>query len=112
MTNLEVLKELEISSLQIEVLSDNKGEVVAASTEYWQALRDFDEEYPAISEIIKDYQEEENNKEEKINNSLMRSFVYSGTAAIVGAVCPPLAIASLVGVGLTMFGLLNRNPNK
>ena len=114
MTNLEIaVHELEASSLQIETIeSDYDNEVIAASPEYWEALRQFDSMYPEICSIIAEYKEEKEKKESSINDSLFRSFMYSGGAAIVGAICPPLAIAGLVGVGLTMFGLLNYNPNK
>ena len=114
MTNLEIIamNELEARSLQIEVVeSDYDNEIIAASLEYWEALKQFDEDYPEIYSIIAEYKEYKEEKESSINNSLFRSFMYCGGAAIVGAICPPLAIAGLVGVGLTMFGILN-NPNK
>jgi hypothetical protein len=113
MTNLEIaaIKDLEARSLQIEVI-ECSGEVVAASPEYWEALNEFNTEYPAIAGLISEYEEDKKENEQRVINSLLRSFYYSGTTTIVGAVCPPLALAGLVGVGLTMLGLLKYNPNK
>jgi hypothetical protein len=97
------LEKLEASSLQITVLKSGfSNEVIAASPEYWEALEEFNEEYPAIAGLISEYEEHSEDRNEMVQNSLDRTLVYAASAALLGSAfaMPALAVVGIAGVGM------------